>query len=208
MFDINKVIDKLKSRRGIFVSEADFQVELAKTIKKEYPKSIVVLESSPIFDMSMHIDVLVIIDNKWIPIELKYKTKECSKIISDELFNLKDHGAKDINCYLYLKDIERIEKFKSKEKLFEKGYAIFLTNDMMYTKKPFKGNVFYKEFSLEDGAIKKGIMSWKEGVSKGTIKNIEDPIKLKGEYKIEWKDYSKIDDSNSGMFKILINEIN
>ena len=68
-------MQKLKEKRTIFVSEADFQLELAWIIKDEYPNAKVRLEYSPAFDLSMHIDILVIIDRKWIPIELKYKTK-------------------------------------------------------------------------------------------------------------------------------------
>lgn len=207
MFDIYRVIDKLKIKRPIFVSEADFQLELAWVIKEEYPKAKIRLEYCPQFDLNMHIDILVIINNKWIPIELKYKTKGCSKIVNNEIFNLKNHGAKDINCYLYLKDIERIEKIKNEEKLFEKGYTIFITNDMGYMREPLKNNSFYEEFALYNGAIKKSNMSWKIGVGKGTIKNVEKPIILNGIYEIKWNDYSVVDSSNSGVFKALINEI-
>lgn len=206
MFDINKVIDRLKLMRQIFVSEADLQLELAWVIKELYENAIIRMEYCPIFDLNMHIDILVIIDNKWIPIELKYKTKGCSKIVNNEIFNLKNHGAKDINCYLYLKDIERIEKIKSNEKLFEKGYAIFITNDMSYIKEPLKKS-FYEEFALTDGAIKRDTMSWKVGVGKGTTKGIEEPIKLNGVYEINWEDYSIIDNSNTGVFKVLTKEI-
>ena len=132
IFDIYKIIDRLKVKRPIFVSEADFQLELAWVIKEEYSNAKVRLEYCPQFDMNIHIDILVIIDNKWIPIELKYKTKGCSKIVDNELFNLKNHSAKDINSYLYLKDIERIEKIKEKEISFEKGYTIFITMIMSY----------------------------------------------------------------------------
>lgn len=207
MFDINNVIDKLRNKRKIFISEADMQLEIAWVIKEEYPNAIVRLEYCPIFDLNMHIDILVIIDNRWIPIELKYKTKGFSKIVNKEMFNLKNHGAKDINCCLYLKDIERIEKIKSEEKLFEKGYTIFITNDMGYIKEPLNDNYFYKEFSLCNGAIKNGNMNWKIGVGNGTIKNVDKPIILKGKYEIKWNDYSIIDSSNSGRFKILVNEI-
>lgn len=207
IFDIYKIIDRLKLKRPIFVSEADFQLELAWAIKEECPNVNVRLEYCPQFDMNMHIDILVTIDNKWIPIELKYKTKGCSKIIDNELFNLKSHSAKDINCYLYLKDIERIEKIKEKEISFKKGYTIFITNDMSYIRKSLKDNSFYKDFSLENGIIKSGLMNWGFGVGKGTTKNVDKPIKLNGKYKVEWKNYSIIDNSNSGTFKILVNEI-
>jgi len=208
MFDIYKVIEKLKNKRQIFTSEADFQLELAWVIKEEYPNAKVRLEYCPQFDMKMHIDILVIIDNKWIPIELKYKTKGCTKIIDKEIFNLKKHSAKDINCYLYLKDIERIEKIKKEDNLFSKGYAIFITNDMTYIKAPLKDYSFYKDFSLENGIIKSGLMNWKLGVGKGTTKNVDKSIKLNGKYKIEWDNYSILDSSNSGTFKKLVTEIN
>lgn len=207
IFDIYKIIDILKVKRPIFVSEADFQLELAWLIKEEYPNAKVRLEYCPSFDAIMHIDILLIINNKWIPIELKYKTKGCTKIINNEIFNLRNHSAKDINCYLYLKDIERIEKIKREENLFIKGYAIFITNDMTYIKAPLKINSFYKDFSLENDIIKSGLMNWKLGVGKGTTKNVDKPIKLNGKYKIEWKNYSIIDNSKSGLFKILINVI-
>ena len=96
MFDIYKIIGKLKNKRQIFTSEADFQLELAWIIKEEYPNTKVRLEYCPSFDLNMHIDILVIYDNKWIPIELKYKTKCCNKLINGEIFNLKNHGAKDV----------------------------------------------------------------------------------------------------------------
>ena len=91
--------------------------------------------------------------------------------------------------------------------LFEKGYTIFITNDMTYIRKPLKINCFYKDFSLEDGIIKSGHMDWHEETSIGTKKNAEKPINLEGKYKIKWEDYSKVDESNSGIFNILINEI-
>ena len=70
---------------------------MAWIIKDEYPNAKVRLEYCPSFNPNMHIDILVIIDNKWVPIELKYKTKGCSKVIDDETFILKNHGAKDVN---------------------------------------------------------------------------------------------------------------
>ncbi|MBA4688124.1 MAG: hypothetical protein H2184_13280 [Candidatus Galacturonibacter soehngenii] len=207
MIDINSIIDVLKQRRPIFVSEADFQLELAWVIKELYPNVKVKLEYCPSFDMNMHIDILIIDDGKWIPLELKYKTKKCIKYVADEVFNLKNHSAKDVNSYLYLKDIQRIEKIKSNIDCFEKGYTIFITNELSYLKKPQKEDCIYNHFSLEDGIVKSGTLDWSEKAGAGTKKNCEEPIELKARYKISWKDYSKLDDTNSGSFKILINEI-
>lgn len=206
-FDMELIISKLKSRRKVFVSEADLQLEMAWTIKEEYPKAKVRLEYCPIFDFNMHIDILVIIDNIWLPIELKYKTKCCSKIIDDERFNLKNHGAKDVNCYLYLKDIQRIERIKENILEFKEGYTVFITNELSYLKKPLKEHCVYEQFSLEDEIIKTGILDWGENTSDGTKKNCEKPIKLQNEYYIKWKNYSKLDDSNTGTFMYLTNKI-
>ncbi|MEG0826687.1 MAG: hypothetical protein RR404_04390, partial [Bacilli bacterium] len=84
-FNIELVMSKLKQRRKIFTSEADFQFELATVIKEEYPKTKIRLEYCPEFDSNMHIDILIIIDDNWIPIELKYKTKGCKKVIDNEI---------------------------------------------------------------------------------------------------------------------------
>ena len=207
MFDIYQVINKLKTRRRVFVSEADFQLEMAWVIKEEYPDAKVRLEYCPSFDKRMHIDILVIIDNKWIPIELKYKTKGCIIQIDGEEYILKEHSAKDVNCYLYLKDIQRIERIKQNVGNFAEGYTVFITNQLNYTKAPRKADCVYKMFSLEEGIEKSGILEWSEHAGAGTKKNNETPIELNNAYTIKWDDYSSVDDSNTGTFKILINRI-
>jgi len=206
-FNIEIIMSKLKEKRKIFVSEADFQLEMAWIIKEEYPDAKVRLEYCPSFDFNMHIDILVTIDNKWIPIELKYKTKGCRKEIDNEIFNLKNHGAKDMNCYLYLKDIQRIEKIKENVAIFKEGYTIFITNELSYIKAPLKIDCVYKEFSLEENIEKTGILDWSKKASDGTKKNCEEPIILNNIYKMNWLEYSKIDDTNTGTFVYLINKI-
>ena len=147
---INEILKNLSKRRPVFCSEADFQFELSNEIKsyfKEKNKEVTILleyyqldgDSKP-----MHIDILTIIDGKWYPIELKYKTKgnsDPSKILKysgkigehDYEFGLRNHGAQDIGCYKYLWDVKRIVEIKKKRpKEFEKGYAIMLTNDGCY----------------------------------------------------------------------------
>ena len=206
-FNIELIISKLKEKRKIFVSEADFQLEMAWVIKEEYPNSKVRLEYCPSFDLNMHIDILVIIDSKWIPIELKYKTKGCKKYIDNEIFNLKNQGAKDVNCYLYLKDIQRIERIRDNVLEFSEGYTIFITNELSYTRKPLNQECVYKQFSLENNIIKNGTLDWSERASDGTKKKCEEPICLRDNYTINWNNYSKIDDTNTGTFVYLINKI-
>lgn len=207
LLNMDLIMQKLKEKRRLFVSEADFQLELAWIIKDEYPNAKVRLEYCPDFDSSMHIDILVIIDRKWIPIELKYKTKGCHKNVDGDTYNLKNHGAKDVNCYLYLKDIQRIEKIRENVPEFAEGYVIFLTNELSYAKKPRKNDCVYKDFSLENGITKRGVLNWGENASAGTKKNCENQIYLKDEYNIKWTLYSQIDETNTGKFLYLKNKV-
>ena len=41
----------------------------------------------------------------------------------------------------------------------------------------------------------------------GTKRNCEKPIVLKDNYKLNWKDYSCLDETSTGKFMILINKI-
>lgn len=212
--NMTEIIEKLQGKRQIFCSEADFQLEMALVIKEMYPNAKVRLEYVPTFDDKMRIDILVFISNEWIPIELKYKTKNSKKEemidkITQEVFNLKNQGAKDIGCYLYLKDIMRIESIKEQEKNnFKEGYAVFLTNDKTYLKSPQNNDCVYKEFSLQHGITKHGELKWAEHTGAGTKKGIEDPIILKGSYKMEWKEFSKVNEERSdGTFYYLVTKI-
>lgn len=207
-FNIDKLIEKLSNRRKLFVSEADFQLELAWLIKELYPNAIVRMEYCPQFDTNMHIDILVTIEEEWIPIELKYKTKGCNKQVDGELYNLKNHSAKDINCYAYLKDIQRIETIRKNVSSFKEGYAILITNELSYTKTPRSKDVNYYEFSIHDGATKGGTMDWNERTGEGTKgRNHKNPIVLTGEYEIKWSTYSIVDSTNTGVFKVLITKV-
>ena len=207
-FDIHDILHQLSIKRPIFHSEADFHFSLAWLIKKKYPECEIRLEFAPEFNPSLHLDILVILDGKWIPIELKYTTKKCIKTINDEVYVLKEQGAKDQGCYNYLKDIMRIEEFRNKTSKFIEGYTIKITSEISYLKPPTKVSCIYAEFSIEEGSIKTGCMNWSSNTGKGTMHGMEAPIVLTGIYPINWKEYSKVDDTNSGTFMYLVNTIN
>ena len=207
ILDIDKIMYQLSRWRPIFHSEADFQFSLAWMIKEQYPNCDIRLEFVPEFNPNLHLDILVILDGKWIPIELKYTTRKCIKTINDEVYVLKEQGAKDQGCYNYLKDIMRIEEFRDKSNNFIEGYTIKITSEISYLKPPTKVNCTYAEFSIEDGSIKTGCMNWAANTGKGTMRGMEAPIVLTGIYPINWKEYSKVDDSNSGTFMYLVNRV-
>ncbi len=206
ILDIDMVLSKLKERRPVFVSEADFQLELAWTIKELYPSFKVRLEYCPEFDTQMHIDIFVITDKGCIPIELKYRTKQCSVKIEDEVFCLKNQSAKDLGCYHYLKDLMRIETIRDKRNDFAEGYAIMLTNDSSYFRAPKKTNCNYYEFSIHEEAEKNGRMKWGEKTGEGTKKGgAENDIILEDEYVCLWKDYSRLNAERNNEMKVLVN---
>ena len=195
------LLEKLSEKRPVFHSEADFQLELGWLIKEYYPHATVRMEYCPAFDTGMHIDILVIINKKWIPIELKYKTKACEITVDGELFHLKNHAAKNLNCYRYLYDICRIEQVKnSVPELFAEGYTVFITNETGYQNPP-RGNCYYEEFSVHETAVKTGTMRW---IKTPDTKDIKESIKLQGSYPIHWNSYSTIDDQ---AFVCLVNAI-
>ena len=51
------------------------------------------------------------------------------------------------------------------------------------------------------------MLDWGANAGKGTKKNCENPIVLKDNYRMNWKVYSEIDETNTGTFLYLINQI-
>lgn len=214
IFDIKEIIGELKSERKVFTSEADLQLEIAQIIKNKYKNQDVTvrLEYCPDFDSQMHIDILVIFNKKWIPIELKYKTKKIKCKDEDNCcYNLKEQSAQDCGCYDYIKDISRIEKIRENKKdIFKVGYTIFITNDELYKKGPRSNNVSYAQFSLKDGRENgiSGTLNWNKNINGERTK----PIELKSKYNIKWDDFSQLEPENneyknSKNFYILYNKI-
>jgi hypothetical protein len=203
--DIIKPLLELSKTRKIFHSEADFQFALAWEIQKLYPKAKVRLEYCPAeIEPTMHIDILVVIDDYWYPIELKYKTLGCNKTFEGEIFKLKNQGDQDTGRYDFLKDVQRIEELSRELPNFKKGYSIFLTNDPSYWSDSGRIDTAYHQFRLCEGLNKTGSMNWANHAGKGTIKGRENMIVLENNYQIQWQQYCKIDDKRSGVFKYLV----
>ncbi len=203
--DLSKPLVELSNSRKVFHSEADFQFALAWKIQEAYPTAKVRLEYCPsCIKTTMHIDILVIIDDDWYPIELKYKTLKCVKDHQGEIFTLKNHGAQDIGRYDFLKDVQRIEKFRRALPKFKKGFSILLTNDPAYWSNSGRVDTVYYQFKISEHQIKTGKMDWASHAGKGTMKGRESSIELEGEYQINWKMYSQLDETRSGTFKYLI----
>ncbi|SEK70179.1 hypothetical protein SAMN02910353_01120 [Ruminococcus sp. YRD2003] len=218
MFDIEKSIVELSNIRPIFHSEADFQFALAWKIQETYPQAKIRLEKriqgigndTSEYYKNRYIDILVEIDGKEIPIELKYKTRNNSKSsvwINNEEYNLKNQGAQDNGRYDYLKDISRIEEYvKDKSTNCECGYAIFLTNDHLYYESGDKSNS--KQFRINED-IKYKKLDWenKSDSFKKYNANRNHIIHLNNRYIVKWNRYSDALKDIGDEFKYLILKI-
>lgn len=210
----------LKQKHRFFVSEADFQAaftwELAQVfqdcpdvkIYREFPVRVYDAQWRTIY-----IDILVVVDGKKYPIELKYKTH---KIESDDLYEdtgipikdiLKSQAAHDVDSYDCWKDISRIEK------LIDSGFAhsgvfICIANDKYYWNGNCGENTLGYAFRMNPGIKRGGEYNW-------NLANCTIPEKLlktrpnlyiKNDYEFVWQDFYEILAKN-GKFMSLIVEI-
>ena len=184
--DIN---DFFKENTKLFYNERDLQMNLANFLRGgnyydnvflEYslPEHIGfvgeegTLESEADLDSNIRIDIVVEKRGKYIPIELKYKTKSTEedtivrfgKLIKAKL--LKDQSAQNINRYLFWKDVERIETIKKHfQPNIVAGFCIFLTNEGNYTKTPKGASA---SFTMETENQRPKKLDWEGEVADST----------------------------------------
>ena len=97
--------------------------------------------------------IVVRLNGKNFPIELKYKTVKGSYAdFGNEVVELMTHSAVDLGCYAYLKDINRLEYLAKNDSDFERGFAIILTNEPLYFKDTGRRSV-YEAFKIYDGML-------------------------------------------------------
>lgn len=204
--NLHRAIANLSAKRNAFWSEADFQFALAWELKQILPNANIHLERCyqlPNHKDEYRIDIWIEEQGKIFPIELKYKTKNATILQNGTTISLKNHGAVDLGCYDYLKDIARIENIASNEPSFERGFTVILTNEHKYYTQ-MKAQSAYDNFKIYQGAIRTGNLTWML-TRKGTtfVYNSRCPFLLKGVYTMNWTPY------NSGQhgFMYLINVI-
>ena len=196
-------VGKRHDKRPIFHSEADFQFALAREIQ-EYNSALKVRLERPFegeSDSKSRIDIFVKNPNGLaLAIELKYLTKEFEVEIEGEQFSLRNHSARNIRRYDFVKDIERLETVVRKRQACA-GWAIALTNDEGYWNKPRKANTTDADFRLDTDReyLPSGKLSWSKDAGEGTKRGREDDIHLNHKYHICWNDYS----SKYGRFRFL-----
>lgn len=206
MFSLNETINILAKSRPIFHSEADFQHALAWEIQRLNPTNKIRLERPFSENERNYLDLFVINREKMIAVELKYKTRGLRVETNDETYNLLDQSAQDLGRYDVLKDVQRIERYVETNENCN-GYVIFLTNDSAYWKKPNITNTIDASFRVHDGATIHGTLSWSSTASKGTMKDREESIVIKGKYVTNWIIYSEPSKRSYGLFRYLIFQI-
>ncbi len=137
----------------------------------------------------MRMDIVVSKDLEFLPIELKYKTKQHSKRISrfeeqldDEVEVLKNHGAQDLGMYDFWKDVRRIELVRNRFAAVKNGLAVFVTNDKQYLT-PGRESSNNRLLSMEEGLHGK-VKHWQQ--SESTCAKTHHDFDLDHEYTIHW----------------------
>lgn len=200
MIDIPNLMSELARSRQLFHSEADFQHALAWRIHKTIPDCGVRLEYKPFPDKRFYLDLWL--DRIGVAIELKYRTRELRIKRQGELFALRNQSANDISRYDFLRDVSRLERLSQLSRA-KAGYAIFLTNDHLYWSEPTRKTID-ADFRLHEDRPLCGKMAWLDRASEGTRKGREEPIRLKGSYKAQWREYDDVEGEKYGRLRYLV----
>lgn len=220
------IINFFESQRMFFFNERDLQVNLAfylSTLRDrdyklhlEYHIPRTELNDYPWIEKNISIDLVVVKNGEYVPIELKYKTRSLPKDSEIDRFGvslkadaiIKNQSAQDLGRYGFWKDVKRLEQINERYKNVIGGIAVFVTNDESYTKKPKNSSVGYYDFRMFPGEKigntgSMNSLTWrKDGIQYEPKKKSSCSFKLKSMYIVpEWKNYEHHTDyENQKMF--------
>jgi hypothetical protein len=150
-----------------------------------------------VWETELRLDIVVKKDGKYCPVELKYKTKKVERqisrfdeFLSEKIIVMKEQGAQNLGMYDFWKDVRRIELVRNRFKSVCGGLAVFLTNDVFYTKgsKPSSNNHLFSMIGNVPHSTKK---HWSNPNS--TCAKTHPNFEVEKAYDIEWHS-RKIDD--------------
>ena len=196
----------LRSNEKLFFNERDLQMHLATWLRKsennydnvdiEYYVPCQALNNY-VWETELRLDIVVKKDGKYCPVELKYKTKKVERqisrfdeFLSEKIIVMKEQGAQNLGMYDFWKDVRRIELVRNRFKSVCGGLAVFLTNDVFYTKgsKPSSNNHL---FSMIGNVLHSTKKHWSNPNS--TCAKTHPNFEVEKAYDIEWHS-RKIDD--------------
>mgnify|MGYP004093375885 CR=1 FL=1 len=83
---------RLAARRPVFHSEADFQFALAWQIHTDHPAAHIRLETRPLPEENLRLDLHVDLDGYRVAVECKYMVRELDVTVAGERFALRKQG--------------------------------------------------------------------------------------------------------------------
>ena len=202
---LEEVLARLSATRPVFHSEADFQHHLAWEMHLMDPALRIRLEVRPDPARREQVDLLVDRPDSGMgtAIELKYLKAAWQGAVGTEDFLLLNQGAQDISRYDVVKDVARVERFVAQRTGWN-GYAIVVTNDRTYWAPRSGGPLTIDHaFRIHEGAGLAGERAWGAGAGDGTMRGRRAILGLRGEYTLNWRDYSHADGRN-GLFRVLV----
>ena len=196
----NDVCAFLENNEELLFNERDFQMHLATWLRNsancyddvdvEYYVPCQELDNY-VWDSELRLDIVVKKDSEYCPVELKYKTKKVERKISrfdEELAGnvvvIKNQGAQDLGMYDFWKDVRRVELVRNRFERVKGGLAVFVTNDVFYTKGSKETSNNYL-FNMSAGEAHSRQKHWANPES--TCAKSHPDFEVEREYSIEWK---------------------
>lgn len=187
------------NRTSYFTREQDIQIALAHFFETSGAFDRVFVEQHipanfipnyPWTDANnVYIDLVILKDGVYYPIEIKFKTKRqeipLSVLGNDELTSLGQQGAQNIGCYDFWKDVKRLELYETCFPQVQQGIMLFVTNDEAYLQPPLNLNAGYAQFSTHEGKLvaHDETLDWNGDLA---ISRNRPPIQLSRTYCLTW----------------------
>lgn len=162
---LQEIVRALKNRTEFFIREEDIQIYLTNHFLNsgifdqvffEYHVPADLVKNYPWKDVNnIYIDIVLEKQGLYYPLEIKFKTK--SQVLPHKIFgeemnvHLGQHGAQNIGCYDFWKDVKRIELFEEIFPKVRRGVVLFVSNDPSYQKPPLNNETGYAQFSIYEG---------------------------------------------------------
>lgn len=200
---VGEVLERLAAIGPVFHSEADFQHQLAWVVRELAPGVRVRLETRPLPEERLELDVLLTDAGigERAAVELKYATRALSVEVGSERFRLRNPAAQDVIRHDVVKDLWRLEKLIAAGAV-DRGVLLFVTNDQVYWS-PSSRDTVDGAFRLHEGRDLAGTLGWASRAGSGTTAKRDIPLALTGRYRLAWSDYSVVSDGPGGKFRVL-----
>jgi len=194
----------LSGLNELLYNERDMQMHLAEYLRRtghyddvdlEYYIPKVELGPGYVWDSELRLDIVVRCSDKYVPVELKYKTRTLRRtperfgeILRTTVEITKKQGAQDLGRYDFWKDVRRLELVGQRFENVVGGVAVFLTNEPSYLTgpKPTSNNIRFAMTPGKHGPER----SWQHP---SALTKKYPAFTLNRSYEIKWTEY-RIDD--------------